>query len=100
MALIEELYAAAEQAGLLREAVWSPTGGGAVVTAKVGFRAPDENILDGLGLSTDYAITYPASNLVGLAAGDTLTLDGFAYRVREIRAIADGSEKRATLTRL
>lgn len=97
---IDELYVAADHAGLLKTAVWSPSNGSAPLTAKVDFQAPDETVLDRLGLSADYAITYPASRLVGLASGETLSVDGLPYRVREIRAIGDGSEKRATLMRL
>jgi hypothetical protein len=98
--MIERLYAAAAQAGLLKTVTWVPAEGAEPQTAFVEFRAPDETVLDGLGLSTDYAIRYPASVLVGLAQGDTVMVTGQAYRVREVRAVGDGSEKRATLSRL
>ncbi len=97
---IEALYAAAEHAGLLVAAVWSPGNGDPPVTAKVDFQAPDEAVLDGLALSADYTIRYPAKRLPDLVAGETLTINSQDYRVREIRTIGDGSEKRATLTRL
>ena len=100
MAFVDFLYEAADRAGLLKEALWNPSDGSDSVSAKVDFRAPDETVLDGLALSADYAIHYPASKLVGLASGETLTIDGQAYRVREVGAIGDGSEKHATLTRL
>ena len=100
MAFVDFLYEAAERAGLLKELVWNPSNGSEFESAKVDFRAPDETVLDGLALSTDYAIHYQASVLVGLASGETLTVDGQTYRVREIRALGDGSEKRATLSRL
>jgi hypothetical protein len=98
--MIEMLYVAAARAGLLKEATWSPANGADPQTVAVDFRAPDETVLDGLALSTDYAIRYPASALVGLTSGETLTIDGQSFRVREVRAVGDGSEKRATLTRL
>jgi hypothetical protein len=98
--MIERLYTAAARAGLLKEATWIPAEGAEPETAAVDFRAPDETVLDGLGLSTDYAIRYPASVLVGLTQGDTVTLEGQIYRVREVRAVGDGTEKRASLTRL
>ena len=100
MALIDALYTAADQAGLLTEAVWLPSNGSPSMSAKVDFRAADETVLDGLGLSTDYSVRYPASALGGLTLGETLVIDGQTYRVREVRAIGDGSEQRATLTRL
>jgi hypothetical protein len=98
--MIERLYEAAARAGLLKTVTWTPAEGVEPQTVDVDFRAPDETVLDGLGLSTDYSIRYPASILVGLAQGDTVTLEGQTYRVREVRAVGDGSEKRATLTRL
>ena len=97
---IEALYAAAEHAGMLQEAIWSPGNGDLPVTIKVDFQAPDEAVLDGLALSADYAIRYPAKRLPDLVAGEILTIKSQTYRVREIRALGDGSEKRATLTRL
>lgn len=97
---IESLYAAAEHAGLLVAAVWSPGNGDPPVTVKVDFQAPDESVLDGLALSADYTIRCPAKRLPDLVAGEILTINNQTYRVREIRALGDGSEKRATLTRL
>jgi hypothetical protein len=98
--MIERLYEAAARAGLLKEALWVPAAGAEPQTAFVDFRAPDETVLDGLGLSTDYSIRYPASRFVGLASGDIVIVNGERYRVREVRAVGDGSEKRASLTKL
>ena len=98
--MLDRLYDAAARAGLLSLATWLPEGGADPETAWVEFRAPDETVLDGLGLSTEYAMRYPASAFHGLVAGGLLTVNGERYRVRDIRAVGDGSEKRATLTRL
>ena len=65
----------------------------------VDFRAPDVEVLDGLGLSSDYAIRYPADEVM-LDTGHELVIGGVSYRVREVRAVGDGSECRATLTML
>jgi len=97
---IEALYAAAEHAGMLLTAIWSPGNGDPPVTVKVDFQSPDESVLDGLALSADYAIRFPAKRLANLVAGEILTINNQTYRVREIRVLGDGSEKRATLTRL
>ena len=99
MGLIERVYAAAANAGLTVRCRWTPAGSPAK-TQQVGFSAPDDTVLDGLALSTDYAMTYPASGLDGLAARDVVVIDGHSYQVRDIRAIGDGSEMRAKLTRL
>jgi hypothetical protein len=87
------LYDAASSAGLLTSAV---IGGTEVL---VDFRTSDHEVLDGLGLSSDYAIRYPASEVM-LGSGNELVIDGVTYRVREVRAVGDGSECRATLMRL
>jgi len=94
---VKYLYDAAARSGLLVEAIWAPDLGPMVVTW-VEFRAPDTSILDGLGVSTDYTMRYPASCLVGLKQGDRVEIGGAIYRVREVRAVGDGSESRATLT--
>ena len=93
MATVSDLYAAAGRAGLLTHA----TIGSAEVL--VDFRAPDVEVLDGLGLSSDFAIRYPAEDVV-LDTGHELVIGGITYRVREVRAIGDGSECRATLMRI
>lgn len=88
------LYDAAANAGLLARAVIGST------EVMVDFRAPDEDVLDGLGVSRNYTIRYPSSRLPLLAAGNTLEIAGQTYRVREVTAMGDGTEARASLTRL
>ena len=88
------LYEAARNAGLLTAVtvVGSPV-------VYCGFRAPDETVLDGFALSRDYQLDYPAAWLT-LAVGDTVDIAGESYQVREVRAIGDGSERRASLSKL
>lgn len=93
MTALTDLYAAAGRAGLLTPAV---IGGTEVL---VDFRAPDVEVLDCLGLSSDFAIRYPADEVM-LDTGHELVIGGVTYRVREVRAVGDGSECRATLTML
>ena len=100
MKLIERLYQSAANAGLTVRCHWQPADGSPSQTHVVGFPAPDDTILDGLARNTDYAITYPASAFVGLAAREVVEIDGVTYQVRDVRAVADGSEMRAKLTRL
>ncbi|WP_047835758.1 MULTISPECIES: head-tail joining protein [unclassified Cupriavidus] len=94
MVRIEAFYDAAGRSGLLVDAEIDGH------TIAVDFRSPDETVLDGLALSTDYTIRFPASALPSLAAGDTVSIGGSNYRVRDIRSIGDGSERRASLSRL
>ena len=94
MVRIEDFYEAASRSGLLVDAEIDGH------TVAVDFRSPDEAVLDGLALSTDYTIRFPASALPSLAARDTVSIAGSLYRVRDIRSIGDGSERRASLSRL
>jgi hypothetical protein len=90
---VTDLYDAAARAGLL-----TPVQVGAV-TVQCAFRAPDETVLDGLALSRDYEIEFPVERL-SLNVGDTVTIAGAPYRVREVMVLRDGSEARAKLARL
>ena len=94
MLSVEFLYSAAANAGMLQKAFLEST------EVMVDFRAPDEDVLSGMGVSRDYAIRYPLTWLPSLAAGNTLEISGQSYRVREITAIGDGSERRASLSKL
>ena len=100
MGLVEQVYAAALNAGLLRDCRWQPADGSLSQTHPVGFTAPDDTVFDGLASTTEHQISYPASVFVGLAPRDTVAIGSVIYQVRDIRAVGDGSEMRAKLTRL
>jgi hypothetical protein len=100
MSMIETLYEAAANAGLLQSCTWRPSDGSAPQSRPVGFTAPDDTVLDGLSLSTEYVMTYPATSFTGLAPREAVEIGGVIYLVRDVRAVGDGSERRATLTRV
>lgn len=100
MNLVEQIYEAATNAGLLKSCLWRPSDGSPSQHHPVGFAAPDDTVLDGLTLSTEYVMTYPASFFIGLAQREPVEIDGVTFLVRDIRAVGDGSEIRAKLTRL
>lgn len=100
MSLIEQIYESAANAGLLKDCLWRPSDGSPMQRHPVGFAAPDDTVLDGLSLSTEYVMTYPASIFIGLAQREPVEIDGVIFLVRELRAVGDGSEMRATLTRV
>ena len=81
------------------EATFTPTGG-ASVTANVILDRPTEDLLGGDALSDEYAITYPASALPGVRAGDIGTIAGTRYRIRSAKAQGDGALVQAVLTKL
>jgi hypothetical protein len=100
MKLVEQIYASAANVGLLQECIWYPSNGAPSQRHRVGFAAPDESLLDGLTLSTDYEMTYPGTAFGGLVAREVVEIAGTSFQVRDIRAVGDGSELRAKLTRL
>ena len=51
---------------------------------------PSEVIAGGMVITTDYALTVKSSVYPNLKYGDTLTVSGAAYTVREVRAHDDG----------
>ena len=94
MVSAEFLYLAAANAGLLTPA---RIGSREVL---VDFRAPDEEVLGGLGLSRHYTMRYPRSWWSDLAPGAVLEIGGQSYRVQEIRQMPEPSEVQAALTQL
>ena len=98
--LVEKIYLAAANAGFLNTCVWQPGDGSASQTHSVGFFAPDKEVLSGLGVSTEYEITYPSTCFVGLKAFDAVQIEGVVYQVREVTVVGDGSEVRARLMRV
>jgi hypothetical protein len=100
MKLVEQIYASAANVGLLQECIWYPSNGAPSQRHQVGFAAPDESLLDGLTLSTDYEMTYPGTAFGGLVAREVVEIAGTSFQVRDIRALGDGSELRAKLNRL
>lgn len=89
----ESFYDVAARSGLLH---FARAG---TEEAFVDFRSPDELLLDGLAIGRDYVMRYPASQLTSLESGAVVTVNGQSYRVRSIRAVGDGSESQASLTR-
>ena len=60
------------------------------VTAKGILDMPGEVVAGGMVLSTDYSLTARYSNFGTLVHGDSITVDGDVYTVRENRRIGDG----------
>lgn len=98
--MTEILYQAAANAGFLKPCVWLPSDGSPLRSHPVGFAAPDESLLDGLASSTEYVMSYPATQFAGLAVREMVEIDGLSFQVREIKAMGDGSELRAKLMRV
>ena len=52
---------------------------------------PSQLLAGDMVLSTDYMLTARAADFGGLAYGDSITVGGTAYQVRETRLIDDGA---------
>ncbi len=59
-------------------------------TADVLLDQPSQVIAGDMVLTTDYQITAKASDFGSLVGGDSITVDGSAYTVRETRLMDDG----------
>ena len=59
-------------------------------TAKGILDMPGEVVAGGMVLTTDYFLTTRHSNFGTLISGDSITVDGEGYTVRENRRIGDG----------
>jgi hypothetical protein len=51
---------------------------------------PGQLLAGGMVLSTDYTLTCKAADFGGLLYGDSVTVNGVAYTVRETRLLDDG----------
>jgi hypothetical protein len=74
--------------------------GGSPVSANVLLDTKTQDIFGDDVLSNEYVITFPKNSLPGVRKGDTGTVDGVSYKVREVKFISDGSLKTALLTKV
>lgn len=51
---------------------------------------PTEIIAGGMVLTTDYQLTVKTSDFTGMDRGDSITVAGSTYTIREVRAVDDG----------
>lgn len=100
MSFLNQFYETAAAAGFLEQCLWCPSDGSPPQTYPVHFTAADNPILDGLTLNTEYWMTYPDSIFRTLRAPEAVEINERIFLVREVRAIGDGSEMRATLTKI
>ncbi len=93
-------FEAFKAAGLALDATWQPSIGGPQQSAVVLLDVPDEMLLDS-ALAGQQVMEYRSTQFVGLATGETVTISGTDYLVRETpRRLYDGAILRAWLTPL
>jgi hypothetical protein len=82
-------------------AAWNPSGGAPQKTADVILDEPDELVLGEQVIVSNRQITYASTDLAGLDEGETLTVDGMLYRVRERpKRIDDGRLMTALISKV
>lgn len=105
MITTEDFYSAFDAAGFLQTALWTPSAGGAQLSAQVRFRAAERDVLTGEQRSADYTMRFPASALPGITRGELVEISGpnlasATYRLRENPGKRiDGSELEAPLVK-
>lgn len=70
------------------------------VSANVLLDMPTVDVLDERVSSNDYNVTFPASVWAGIARGEQITVDGVAYKVREIKLLDDGKIKQLLVSKV
>ena len=60
---------------------------------------PSQVVSDGMVLTTDYTLTTRASNFGSLVRGNSITVDGTSYTVRETMLLDDGKFVQIALQR-
>ncbi len=95
--MIQQIYQAAARAGLLKNVRWYSRTQSSK-TLWVEWREADDTVLHDLVVGTNITMTAPSADLAGLQQGDRVVTGQREYAVREVRAIHDGSETRATLS--
>lgn len=97
----DEFFEAFDEAGFLKPASWTPSGGGGPYAPKVRYRAPSTVVLDGGLRTVDHEIEFVTAQLPGLAEGEQITVDGVLFRVRQKpEQLLDGTVSRAELARV
>lgn len=82
------------------QAVFTPAAGGAPVSASVIFNAATEQLFGDDVLTNEYTMVYPAGSLPNIESGDSGTVAGVRYVVRDVRLKADGNLKIAKLAKV
>lgn len=102
MQTTEQFFAASKRAGMTRTVLWTPSAGGAEQSADALFRDVSEEVLGSAAFAYDVSISYPVTKLVGLKRGESITVDGVAFKVREDPRsdIGNGTRMKATLARV
>ena len=95
MPFAEDLSVFFSTAEFAHQATWGAQ------TAAVLLEQPTEDILGGRAQSNEYEVQMPAAEFAGINRGDTISISGVTYRLREKpRLIGDGALKSLLLERV
>ena len=97
-ALLDASWAALKGAGHTKGASWTPAGGTALPEDVI-WSAAGEIVLNDVS-TIDRIVRYRTNRWPGLREGMTVTIEGAAYRVREVLTLGDGLTAAASLAKL
>jgi hypothetical protein len=75
-----------------------PVSAGAVTGVGI-FDMPSQIVADGMVLTTDYRLTVKTADFGSLIYGNTITVDGASYTIREAMKVDDGKFTELMLTK-
>jgi hypothetical protein len=83
-----------DRAGALVNVTWTPAGGGTPVTFKASFQDAGSAVRFGMVSADEPEILFEASHCPNLTNGDTVTINGTDYRVRDGGNFKDATARR------
>lgn len=83
-----------ERAGIMVDATWTPAGGGTPVTFKAMMQDADSDIRFGVVQADEPELLFEAAYCPALTNGDTVTIAGTDYRVRDGGNFKDATARR------
>lgn len=83
-----------ERSGFMVDATWAPAGGGAPVTFKALYQDAQSDVRFGMVTADEPVITFETSYCPALTNGDTVSIAGVPYKVRDGGNFKDATARR------
>jgi len=83
-----------ERSGFMVDTTWTPAGGGAPATFKALFQDAQSQVRFGMVTADEPAITFEQAYCPLLTNGDTVTIGGTPYKVRDGGNFKDATARR------
>lgn len=83
-----------ERSGFMVDATWTPAGGGSPVTFKALYQDAQSEVRFGMVTADEPVITFEAAYCPALTNGDTVSIGGVSYKVRDGGNFKDATARR------